>query len=244
MADIGCATGDGLRLLQERFPQALPLALDYALPMLRAVQTRGGRMSGWLARWRGHAARCVAADVRTLPLASNSLDLIWSNLMLHWLQPPQALQLAFSELHRVLRPEGLVHFALLGPDTLKSLRHAARQCSAVLPAPTFLDMHDIGDMLATIGFADPVMEMELLTLTYRNPRAFLADQRRLGVRDGLLERQIGRLDWQHWRQVFAAWECAGDRLPAQFEIIYGHAWKMAPRTSADGRAIVRFQPTA
>jgi malonyl-CoA O-methyltransferase len=229
MADIGCATGDGIRDLQRRYPEALPLAVDFALPMLAAVKVR----SGWFERLRGKAPRCVNADVRALPLAAHSLDLVWSNLMLHWLDDPRP---AFAELHRVLAEGGLLHFALLGPDTLKELRTAAGAVGAVLPAPTFRDMHDIGDMLVAAGFADPVMEMEMLTLTYQTPRAFLADQRRLGVRDGLL----GRLPWRVWRQVFAAWQREHGLLPARFEIIYGHAWKVAPRKTVDGQDIVRF----
>ena len=233
MADIGCATGDGVRELQRRYPDALPLAVDYALPMLAAVKNRSG-WAGWLGRLRGKLPRCVNADVRALPLAGGCLDLAWSNLMLHWLPD---LRPAFAELQRVLAEGGLLHFALLGPDTLKELRAAAAHAGAVLPAPTFLDMHDIGDMLVAAGFADPVMEMETLTLTYRTPRLFLADQRRLGVRDGLL----GRLPWRVWRRVFAAWERAEGLLPARFEVIYGHAWKVAPRKAADGRDIVRFR---
>lgn len=229
-ADIGCATGDGVRALMQRYPEALPLAVDYARPMLAEVQTR----SGWWERLRGRAPRCVSADVRALPLASDSLDLIWSNLMLHWLPDPKT---AFVELHRVLVEGGLLHFALLGPDTLKELRAASAKVSSGMTAPLFIDMHDIGDMLMAAGFGDPVMEMEMLTLTYRTPRAFLADQRRLGVRDGLL----GQLPWRTWRQVFAAWERVDGVLPARFEIVYGHAWKPAPRTAPGGRSIVRFQ---
>jgi malonyl-CoA O-methyltransferase len=212
-----------------RFPDALPLAVDFAPPMLAAVQAR----AGWWERLRGRAPRCVAADVRALPLAVNSLDLAWSNLMLHWLPD---LRPAFAELHRVLVEGGLLHFSMLGPDTLKELRAAGVAAGAVLPAPTFLDMHDIGDMLMAAGFGDPVMEMEMLTLTYRTPRAFLADQRRLGVRAGLL----GQLGWREWRKLFAAWERVGDVLPARFEIVYGHAWKLAPRNAPDGRAIMKF----
>lgn len=222
-ADIGCATGDGVRLLQQRYPQAMPLAVDFALPMLQAVHARAGR---W-ARWRGRAPRCVNADVQTLPLATGSLDLVWSNLMLHWLPD---LRPACSELHRVLAEGGLLHFALLGPDTLKTLRTAGA------PLRAFADMHDIGDLLMEAGFADPVMEMEMLTLTYRTPRAFLADQRRLGVRDGLL----GHLPWRTWRHIFAAWERQDGLLPARFEIVYGHAWKAAPKLDGNGHAIMRF----
>jgi len=232
VADIGCATGDGIRDLQHRYPEALPLAVDFALPMLAAVKSQ----SNWFERLRGKAPRCVNADVRALPFAANSLDLVWSNLMLHWLPDPAGLQSAFAELQRVLAEGGLLHFALLGPDTLKELKAAAGAVGAVLPAPTFRDMHDIGDMLVTAGFADPVMEMEMLTLAYQTPHAFLADQRHLGVRDGLL----GRLPWRTWRQVFAAWQRENGLLPARFEIIYGHAWKVAPRKTADGQGIVRF----
>lgn len=229
-ADIGCATGDGVRMLMQRYPEALPLAVDYARLMLSEVQNR----TGWWERLRGRAPRCVNADVRALPFAENSLDLVWSNLMLHWLPDPES---AFTELHRVLVEGGLLHFALLGPDTLKELRAASAIVGAGWTAPTFLDMHDIGDMLVAAGFGDPVMEMEMLTLTYRTPRGFLADQRRLGVRDGLL----GQQSWRDWRRIFAAWERLEGLLPARFEIVYGHAWKLAPRIVPDGRAIMRFQ---
>lgn len=233
VADVGCATGDGVRELRRRYPQAQALAVDFALPMLRAARAR----AGWLERLRGRAPRGVNADVRALPLAAGSLDLVWSNLMLHWLPTPAGLRAACEELQRVLAVGGLLHFSMLGPDTLKELRAACARAGTVLPAPTFPDMHDVGDLLAAAGFADPVMEMEMLTLTYRTPRAFLADQRRLGVRDGLL----GRLPWRVWRRVFAAWEREEGLLPARFEIIYGHAWKAAPRALPDGRAVVRFQ---
>lgn len=232
-ADIGCATGDGVRDLQRRFPDALPVAVDYALPMLAAVKAR----PGFLDRLRGRRPRCVNADVRALPLAAGSLDLVWSNLMLHWLDDPQP---AFAELNRVLAVGGLLHFATLGPDTLKALRCAAQKVGTDWTTRTFTDMHDIGDMLIGAGFADPVMEMELLTLTYRTPRAFLADQRRLGVRDGLLGTQA----WRTWRRIFAAWERHEGVLPAHFEIVCGHAWKMTPpmpHVAPDGRAIVQFR---
>jgi malonyl-CoA O-methyltransferase len=227
VADIGCATGDGLRELQRRYPDALPLAVDFARPMLQAVAAR----STWLERLRSRAPLCVNADVRSLPLANDSLDLVWSNLMLHWLPD---LRPAFAEIQRVLAAGGLLQFAMLGPDTLKELR--------VLGAPiaNFSDMHDIGDMLVTAGFADPVMEMEILTLTYETPRRFLADQRRLGVRDALL----GSLGWRQWRKLFAAWQRVDGVLPARFEIIYGHAWKVMPKVmtevTAAGSSVIHF----
>lgn len=229
VADIGCATGDGIRELQHRYPTALPLALDFARPMLDAVRGH----SPFMQRLRGKVPRVAQADVRALPLAAGSIDLVWSNLMLHWLDDPRP---AFTELHRVLRVGGLLMFSMLGPDTLKELRGAAQKVGSGATPRRFLDMHDIGDMLVQAGFADPVMDMELITLTYRSQRGFLADQRRIGARSALLER--GR--WQDWRHTLATWERVDGRLPASFEIVYGHAWKAAPTVAADGRAIVRF----
>jgi len=242
IADIGCATGDGIRELQRRYPAALPLAVDLARPMLHAARAR----TPLLARLARRAARLVNADVRSLPLASGSLGLVWSNLMLHWLSDPLP---ALRELHRILETGGLLMFAMLGPDTLKELRAACRAAGIpedALPLRRFHDMHDIGDMLLAAGFADPVMDMEMLTLTYAGPRGLLADQRHLGVRDALL----GRLPWRDWRRVFAAYaaQTLGQRVPASFEIVYGHAWKARPaadskaaRMTEDGRAIVRFE---
>lgn len=230
VADIGCATGDGIRELQQRYPKAQALAVDYALPMLRAVKDRTPLTQRIMRR----APRLVNADVRALPLAANSLGLVWSNLMLHWLDDPLP---ALRELHRVLEVGGLLSFATLGPDTLKELRAAAAKVGAGDTARRFLDMHDLGDMLVAAGFGDPVMDMELVTLTYATPRAFLADQRHLGVRDALL----GHQGWRDWRRLLGAWpRDAEGRLPASFEIVHGHAWKPEPRQIADGRAVVKF----
>ena len=226
VADIGCATGDGIRALQARYPQALPLAIDYAPAMLAEV----ARRASWMERLRRRAPRCVAADVRALPLANGTLGFAWSNLMLHWLDDPLP---AFGELHRVLETGGLLMFSALGPDTLKELRAAG-----ATTLRRFHDMHDLGDMLMAAGFADPVMDMETITLTYAGPRGLLRDQRLLGVRDGLL----GPMGFREGRRVFRAWQsqqCDG-RLPATFEIVYGHAWKAEPKAMADGRAIIRI----
>ena len=225
VADIGCATGDGIRALQARYPQALPLAIDYAPAMLAEVRRR----VPWMDRLRRRGPRGVAADVRALPLANGSLGLAWSNLMLHWLDDPLP---AFRELQRVLEVGGLLMFSALGPDTLQELRAAG-----ATTLRRFHDMHDLGDMLLAAGFADPVMDMERIELAYASPRGLLRDQRRLGVRDGLL----GPLGFREARRVFRAWQRRDGRLPATFEIVYGHAWKAAPKATADGHAIVRFR---
>lgn len=242
VADIGCATGDGIRELQRRYPDAIPFAIDFAPTMLAEI----ARRVPWLQRLRRRAPRCIAADVQALPLADGTLGLAWSNLMLHWLDDPLP---AFRELHRVLETGGLLTFSALGPDTLKELRAAG-----ATTLRRFHDMHDLGDMLLAAGFADPVMEMEKVEFAYASPRGLLRDQRLLGVRDGLL----GPMSFGEGRRVFRAWQaqCRDDRrrspwdgrIPATFEIVYGHAWKAEPKTAPDdqrkspwdGRAVVRF----
>ena len=231
MADIGCATGDGIRELSRRYPRALPLAVDYALPMLQQVQSRGSLMQ----RLMKKQPRGLNAKVEALPLKNSSLGLVWSNLMLQWLDDPLP---AFRDVQRSLEVSGLFTFSLLGPDTLKEIRVACMACGIEPPLRKFHDMHDIGDMLVAAGFADPVMDMEIITLTYKSPRGLLRDQRHLGVRDGL----FGHLGWREWRRVFAAWQTAHEQgaMVASFEIVYGHAWKPESRAMDDGRAIINF----
>ena len=234
-ADIGCATGDGVRALQNRYPSAQAIAVDYAMPMLKAVRAQSGRF----ARLMRKAPQLACADARALPLATQSMGLIWSNLMLHWFDDPL---LALREMHRVLEVGGLVMFTALGPDTLKELRAAHAPVGAgdtpLNPGiRKFIDMHDLGDMLLAAGFADPVMDMEMITLTYTQPRKFLADQRHLGVGKALLGHQA----WQSWRKIFANWQQDLEgRYPVSFEIIYGHAWKPAPRTPSPEHAVMHF----
>lgn len=232
IADIGCATGDGVRALQARYPEAQALAIDFALPMLRAVRAATPR----LRRLLGRVPRLLNADVNALPLAAGSLGLVWSNLMLHWLDDPLP---ALREIHRVLETDGLVMFATLGPDTLRELREAARKTPLEDTLRRFPDMHDLGDMLVAAGFADPVMDMEMITLTYPTARGFLADQRHLGVRDALLGRRAG--GWREWRKLLAAWPRDADRrLPASFEIVFGHAWKVPLKKTTDGRTVIQL----
>jgi malonyl-CoA O-methyltransferase len=231
VADIGCATGDGIRGLQERYPRAQALAIDYARPML--LEVRAGQTM-WQ-RLRRQGPCLVTGDANSLPLAGGSLGLIWSNLMLQWVDEPLVV---FKEFFRVLEVGGLLMFATLGPDTLRELRAVAAKQGIEDTTRRFIDMHDLGDMLGATGFTDPVMDMELIRFRYRSVRQFLADQRHLGVRDALLGRQA----WREWRRLFSS--AAGDdgAWEISVELVFGHAWKAAPRETGDGRAVIRFHP--
>ena len=223
IVDAGSGPAPQAAALAKRYPGALLLALDFSLPMLRQA-----RALGWLARLRGaRRPLAVCASLGRLPFAANSVQLLWANMVLHWAEDPRA---ALAEFQRVLAPGGLLMLSTLGPDTLKELRAAAGDARV----HRFADMHDVGDWLLAAGFSAPVMDMEALTLEYRGLPALLADLRASGQTSARADRPRG-LAGKHLHAMLAR---AGSR--ASIEVVYGHAWKGAPRKSADGRSIVQF----
>ena len=248
--DAGCGTGEALLELAARFPQAIIVGLDIARAMLEAARRRAAALAAErlrAARWlpapgqAGSPPLLVCADACRLPLADGSVDLVWSNLALQWIDDPAV---AFAEFHRVLRDAGLLLFTTVGPDTLKELRTAFARIDRATHVSRFIDMHDLGDMLVHTGFADPVMDMETITLTYGDATTMMREIKAVGAHNATAGRPrglIGRARWQRLLEVLEAFRRDG-RLPATYEIVYGHAWKPEPRVTADGRAIVRFRP--
>jgi malonyl-CoA O-methyltransferase len=235
--DAGCGDGDGARRLAGAYPEAQLLGLDFAYPMLRTAASRASWLRRALARDR---VDWLCADLAALPLAPASVDLAWSNLALHCAGDPLP---ALKELRRVLKVGGLLMFSCYGPDTLKELRSAFAAGDGAGHVHGFIDMHDLGDMLSACGYADPVMDMELITLTYAGADALLADLRASGQANALAARRRGLTG----KGVFGAMRTAYEALrrdgslPASFEIVYGHAWKPQQRTTDDGRAIVQME---
>ncbi|WP_434513637.1 methyltransferase domain-containing protein [Dechloromonas sp. ARDL1] len=235
--DLGCGRGGSFSALAARYPDAELIGLDVSPAMLSAGRAQKTGWRRWLGiretedNWR------LAADASHLPLTARSTALVWSNLLLHWLDDPIP---ALAEAHRVLEIGGLLMFSTLGPDTLKELRTAFSDGYA--HTQRFADMHDLGDMLVGCGFADPVMDMEVITLTYDDLDAMLAELRAAGSMCAMKARRHGLTGRQSWANARAAYEGLrrGGKLPATFEIVYGHAWKTAPKQTPDGRAIVRF----
>jgi malonyl-CoA O-methyltransferase len=144
----------------------------------------------------------------------------------------------------VLKVGGLLTFTTLGPDTLKELRAAFAHADGHTHTNRFIDMHDVGDMLVDAGFADPVMDMEHLTMTYAEPRGLLAELKATGAANATRGRPRGLMGKSRWQRMLAALERArrDGRVPATFEVVYGHAWKGEPRRTAEGHAIVKVSP--
>jgi len=245
--DAGSGTGEAIGELSARYPSARVVALDAALPMLqqaRARSTRGRslltRLLGPLGRGGASAPAFVCADATSLPLSGVCVELVWSNLMLQWVND---LPRAFAEFRRVLKVGGLLTFTTFGPDTLKELARAFARVDGHTHVGRFVDMHDLGDLLVQSGFADPVMDMELITVTYPSPAALLAELKSIGATNQTRGRPRGLTG----RGRRAALEAAlltlarDGRIPATFEVVYGHAWKGEPKRTQDGLPIVKVE---
>ncbi|HEY7743269.1 MAG TPA: malonyl-ACP O-methyltransferase BioC [Burkholderiales bacterium] len=238
--DAGSGTGNAVRGLLGRYPGARLIALDLALAMARRARARRPWWRALLGRSGGRLS-AVCGDIEQLPLAPAGAGLIWSNLALQWSNEPKR---AFAEMHRVLRPGGLLMFSTFGPDTLKELRAAFGGVDRHTHVHRFIDMHDLGDVLIACGFADPVMDMEIVTLTYADLRELMRDLKAIGAHNVTRGRAAALTGKSLLAKVAQNYEAARreGRLPATFEVIYGHAWKPQPRSSPTGHPVIDIKP--
>lgn len=243
--DAGCGTGYCAPQLQNLYKEAQLIELDLAPGMLQVARAKqGGGLKQLWASWRGQAPAYLCADIEALPLADESVDLIWSSLTLQWCNEPDA---AFAEFTRVLKPGGLLMFATLGPDTLKELRSAFATVDSSQHVNRFIDMHDLGDALVKNGLSTPVMDMEYLTMTYGSAKEIMQDLKDIGAHNVASGRSRGMLGKTAWQKVVAGYEAfrRDGVLPCTYEVVYGHAWKpltKAARKNADGSQIIEFRP--
>ena len=213
----------------------------------------------------GTKSNLLCADIESLPLANASVGLLWSNLAIQWCND---LDAALQEFHRVLQPEGLLMFSTFGPDTLKELRAATRTQAGVTSesrfasdsrpvgvsrftsVSRFIDMHDIGDALIRAGFSAPVLDVERFTLTYDDVKSVMRDLKSIGAHNATDGRARGLLGRGFLQQLEANYEqfrlgskSAGGKLPATFEVVYGHAWRGKDKPKfEDGVSPVTFKP--
>ncbi len=223
--DLGCGTGHALAELARRYPQAEIVALDLAEAMVRQACRREGIFSR-LRRRR----RYLCADAASLPLADDSVDLVFSSLTLQWLDDPAP---AFAEVFRILRPGGAFLFTSLGPDTLRELRQSWAEADGRHEHTSpFLDLHDLGDALLRARLADPVMDVEHLTLTYDSVHALMRDLKAVGANNANSGRRrtlTGKARLARMRAAYERHRDAEGRLPATYEVNYGLAWMADPK---------------
>lgn len=205
--DLGAGTGLLTQKLSNRFPKSQIICLDFAQNALQNNQVK----------------HKVCADTHYLPIRNNSIDIIVSNLMLQWCGD---LKQIFGECHRVLKNDGLLLFSTFGVDTLKELRKSWSVVDGQTHVNQFIDMHDIGDQLLQNGFLSPVMEMERMTLTYQNVTDLFRELKAIGAQnvENRSPSLTGKGKFQRMTEMYEVYRKNG-KLPATYEIIYGHAWK-------------------
>ncbi|MDK2124004.1 malonyl-ACP O-methyltransferase BioC [Parachitinimonas caeni] len=244
LLDLGSGTGYGRDLLSKRFPDVQVIELDLALSMLQVAKSKA---SFWAKGWsvlRGVQRTQVCADAENLPFAGAVFDVVWSNLTIQWCNTPDS---AFADAWRVLKPGGLFTFSTLGPDTLMELRSAFQTVDDQPHVNRFIDMHDIGDALVKAGFGAPVIDMERITMQYDTVKDVMLDLKGIGAHNVASGRRRGLLGKQAWQKVVGSYEqfrCNG-KLPASYEVIYGHAWKpesASKKVLQDGRQVIDFFP--
>jgi malonyl-CoA O-methyltransferase len=212
--DLGCGTGIASHALKRAYPRALVVGLDWSTGMLGRLQGRSRA---------GEPPRAVCADMQILPLAPRAFDLVFSNLALQW-SPDMPAGLA--EVRRVLRPGGMFVFTTFGPDTLGELRSSWAQVDRFPHVHEFPDMHDIGDMMVAAGFREPVMDMEMFTLEYRDVQSLMRDLKAIGAHNVAAARNAGLTGKGRLKKLVTAYEPfrRNGRLPASYEVVYGAAF--------------------
>jgi malonyl-CoA O-methyltransferase len=211
--DLGAGPPDATETLAARFPDSRVLALDLVAEML------GAAPKPW---------SLVCADAARLPLPDASLDLVAAGMLLHWCADPDAV---LAEARRVLRYPGLFIFSTLGPDTLREFRSAWPLADSHSHTLDFADMHNLGDALVRAGFAEPVVDVERLTITYPDISCLVAELRHVGAADlGPRRRSTltGRRRWAAMTEAYDRQRNDAGALPVTVEVIYGHAWSGDP----------------
>jgi malonyl-CoA O-methyltransferase len=232
--DAGCGTGHGLSALLKHYSAAQGIALDIAEGML----ARSRALFPWYKFWQS-SPRMVCADIESLPLATGSVDMVWSNLAMQWCND---LDAALQEFRRVLRPDGLLMFATLGPDTLKELRAASG--AEHTHVSRFIDMHDIGDAMTRAGFNAPVLDVMHYTLTYDSVESVMRDLKAIGAHNATAGRPkglTGKGFLQKLRQGYEGFRQQG-KLPATYEVVFVHAWTGSQPYTAPGTSPVQLMP--
>ncbi len=214
--DFGCGTGFFSQALQQRYPQACVIGVDVAQGMLTYAKSK--------ANLESMMETYLLTETMRLPLQDNSIDMIFSNIVLHWCAD---LSRILCELRRVLRPEGLFMFSILGPDTLHELRYAWSQVDDYVHVNQFVDMHDVGDAMLQAKFSDPVLDMEMRQYLYSDVSLLMQELKAFGAHNTNQGRMRHLLGKQKFKKLVAEYESfrgQDGKLPATYEVIYGHAW--------------------
>jgi malonyl-CoA O-methyltransferase len=227
VVDWRAALGASRVLLAEAYPGARHVAVE------ADAAVAGGTPPDRPRWWQPQRWRAAATPIPVAALEPGQAGLLWANMSLHHVADPQA---EMRQWHRALQVDGFLMFSTLGPGSLTLLREIYAAAGWPPAHAAFVDMHDLGDMLVEAGFADPVMDQELLKLTYDGPAALLAELRALGGNAD--PARFAGLRTPRWRErLLAALReraAADGRIALGVEVVYGHAFRPLPRARVAG----------
>ncbi|MRX28619.1 malonyl-ACP O-methyltransferase BioC [Kangiella sp. HZ709] len=210
--DIGSGTGHCTRALKQKYPSAQVVGLDIAQGMVDYC------------RQQSTGENYICADALEIPLESNSQDLIFSNLTFQWIEQ---LDLLFKELHRVLKPNGLLLFTSLGPDTLFELKTSWKSIDEHKHVNDFMDMHHLGDAMLNAAMLDPVVDNEAVVIGYDKALELMRDLKNIGAHNVDKQRRKGLTSPAVIRKLekeYQQFKLSNGELPATYELVYGHAF--------------------
>ncbi len=223
------------RKLSEKYPQAVRFVAETTVT--KEVQAVEAMALPW---WKPAGWMGPKTHFQMPPAAS--VDMLWANMALHEAADPQTL---LADWHKALRVNGFLMFSCLGPDTAIELRELYKELGWAPAGHELTDMHDWGDMLVQAGFAEPVMDMERITLTYETPARLLQELGELGR--NFHPARFAGLRGRRWKarleSLIAQRLATGPdgRLALTFEVIYGHALRPQPRLRVSAMSSVSVE---
>jgi len=231
--DLGCGTGTNGLNLRKQYKKSRIINYDFSENMLREARLKQKLFI--LDKINLSPYSYICADIEAIPLKGNSLDLVWSSSTLQWCNE---LDLVFNQVKKILKPGGLFIFSTFGPNTLNELREITENLFNEKTTSTFIDMHNVGDLLMHSGFSDPVLDVENFTMTYKEVDKLFMDIKSIGATNGNVSKNRGLSGRSFTKKIVEKYEAYRNNnlLPASYEVIYGHAWNI-PKTTSEYQPI-------
>ena len=224
IVDLGCATGTASKLLAKRFRGARVIGVDHSPAMLRQATAK----KSWFAK-----CSFVEADAAEIPLEDHSVDVVFSNQLLPWIDDVPGL---FTEVNRILRKNGLFMFSSLGPDSFSELRQVWQATDHDPHVHHFADMHNIGDAAVRAGLGDPVLDVDRLKVRYGDSASLFRDLTGSAARNCLTDRRRSLTGKRRFADLTRALQDAtsGGHIELDLELVYGHCWGSGKQPGTDG----------
>ena len=231
--DFGCGTGRNGLKLKKQYKASKIINYDFSENML--TEARRKQKVFFLDKVNLSPYSYLCADIESIPLAENTIDLVWSSSSLQWCND---LPLVFSQIKKILKPGGLFIFSTFGPNTLVELREITESLFGEKKTNTFIDMHNIGDLLMSSGFSDPVLDAENFVMTYSHIQKLFMDIKSIGATNGNASQGKGLSGKSYINKIAEEYESyrSESLLPASYEVVYGHAWNI-PKINSDYQPI-------